>query len=386
MRLVRHRQALVGRREERHRLDRGHGHLPRLRAGWPLHQPAEDPADKFLRLRLPVLHQPPQQQRPPRPLHAGGSRYPHARLLPPQLHRGPVPELRHHPQPGLYDGAGGARGQAAAPGARLPRLHPSQDHSGRLARAAGRGGPLCRPAQHQRRAADREQPRASRAGEGHGRHPPFHGPHAPAHRRSKGRAEGASLRPSRPEHAAHHRRRCQLRPRYPRPQHQPLRQLRPAPRLFFRVQSHPRRLRRTAAGQGAALARAPALPGRLANAVLRIRCQGAGARRDRQHGFVHGPEAGLGAAAPRAVPHGREPRHPRAAAAGARHGRQIGRSHHPARRHRRLRMDDLARLRLPLGKVAPFIITADHQPGAQLDSAALQQRLTPKPVQTDLFA
>ena len=57
-----------------------------------------------------------------------------------------------------------------------------------------------------------------------------------------------------------------------------------------------------------------------------------------------------------------------------------------ARRHRRLRMDDLARLRLPLGKVAPFIITADHQPGIQLDSAALQQRLTPKPVQTDLFA
>ena len=56
------------------------------------------------------------------------------------------------------------------------------------------------------------------------------------------------------------------------------------------------------------------------------------------------------------------------------------------RRHRRLRMDDLARLRLPLGKVAPFIITADHQPGTQLDSAALQQRLTPKPVQTDLFA
>ena len=57
-----------------------------------------------------------------------------------------------------------------------------------------------------------------------------------------------------------------------------------------------------------------------------------------------------------------------------------------ARRHRRLRMDDLARLRLPLSKVAPFIIAADHQPGAQLDSAMLQQRLAPKPVQADLFA
>jgi predicted DNA-binding helix-hairpin-helix protein len=57
-----------------------------------------------------------------------------------------------------------------------------------------------------------------------------------------------------------------------------------------------------------------------------------------------------------------------------------------ARRHRRLRMEDLARLQLPLAKLAPFIVTADHTPGPQLDSAALRQRLTPKPVQQDLFA
>ena len=57
-----------------------------------------------------------------------------------------------------------------------------------------------------------------------------------------------------------------------------------------------------------------------------------------------------------------------------------------ARRHRRLRLDDLARLHLPLGKITPFITTADHTPGALLDSPALQARLTPKPVQTDLFA
>ncbi len=56
-----------------------------------------------------------------------------------------------------------------------------------------------------------------------------------------------------------------------------------------------------------------------------------------------------------------------------------------ARRHRRLRMDDLARLRLPLAKVAPFVITADHQPGGLLDSARLQQRLVPKAQQMDLF-
>ena len=34
----------------------------------------------------------------PCPLHGGGSRHPHPRLLPPQLYRGPVPQLRHHPR------------------------------------------------------------------------------------------------------------------------------------------------------------------------------------------------------------------------------------------------------------------------------------------------
>ena len=57
-----------------------------------------------------------------------------------------------------------------------------------------------------------------------------------------------------------------------------------------------------------------------------------------------------------------------------------------ARRHRRLRMDDLARLRVPMVKVAPFVVAADHQPGGLLDSARLAQRLVPKPAQPDLFA
>ncbi len=56
-----------------------------------------------------------------------------------------------------------------------------------------------------------------------------------------------------------------------------------------------------------------------------------------------------------------------------------------ARRHRRLRMDDLARLHVSLAKVAPFIVTADHTPGALLDSPGLQARLTPRPTQPDLF-
>lgn len=45
-----------------------------------------------------------------------------------------------------------------------------------------------------------------------------------------------------------------------------------------------------------------------------------------------------------------------------------------ARRHRRLRMDDLARLRLSVAKLAPFIVTADHHPGASLDSVRLPQK------------
>jgi putative DNA modification/repair radical SAM protein len=57
-----------------------------------------------------------------------------------------------------------------------------------------------------------------------------------------------------------------------------------------------------------------------------------------------------------------------------------------ARRHRRLRMDDLARLRLSLPKISAFVVAADHQPGATLDSTRLRARLTPKPQQADLFA
>jgi putative DNA modification/repair radical SAM protein len=56
-----------------------------------------------------------------------------------------------------------------------------------------------------------------------------------------------------------------------------------------------------------------------------------------------------------------------------------------ARRHRRLRMADLARLRLSLAKLAPFIVTADHTPGAALDSAGLAARFAPKAAQLSLI-
>lgn len=45
-----------------------------------------------------------------------------------------------------------------------------------------------------------------------------------------------------------------------------------------------------------------------------------------------------------------------------------------ARRHRRLRMDDLARLRLPLAKVSPWVVTPDHR-ARGLEAATLPQRM-----------
>ena len=70
------------------------------------------------------------------------------------------------------------RGAQAARGASLPRLHPSQNHSGSRRRADHRGRQICRPPQHQYRSAGGNQPRQTRAGERRARDPPHHGPAA----------------------------------------------------------------------------------------------------------------------------------------------------------------------------------------------------------------
>ena len=57
-----------------------------------------------------------------------------------------------------------------------------------------------------------------------------------------------------------------------------------------------------------------------------------------------------------------------------------------ARQYRRLRMDDLARRRLPLAKISAFVTAEGHSAGAALDGQRLRARLTPKPAQADLFA
>jgi putative DNA modification/repair radical SAM protein len=56
-----------------------------------------------------------------------------------------------------------------------------------------------------------------------------------------------------------------------------------------------------------------------------------------------------------------------------------------ARRHRRLRVEDLAMLHLSVSKLMPFIVAADHNPGATLDSNRLVARFAPKHVQLSLI-
>ncbi|MGE5476519.1 MAG: putative DNA modification/repair radical SAM protein [Bacteroidales bacterium] len=54
------------------------------------------------------------------------------------------------------------------------------------------------------------------------------------------------------------------------------------------------------------------------------------------------------------------------------------------RQVRKVRLDDLARLRVALGKVTPFVVTADHRP-RMLDRADLERRLAPRPQQLALL-
>ena len=58
-----------------------------------------------------------------------------------------------------------------------------------------------------------------------------------------------------------------------------------------------------------------------------------------------------------------------------------------ARRHRRLRLQDLARLRLSIAKLAPFVIAADHVPSRSLegDAAMSGAMRTGRPVQLELI-
>lgn len=55
------------------------------------------------------------------------------------------------------------------------------------------------------------------------------------------------------------------------------------------------------------------------------------------------------------------------------------------RRWHRVRVDDLARLHVPMGRALPFIVTADHSPGSLPDRLDLRRRIARRD-QLDLFA
>jgi putative DNA modification/repair radical SAM protein len=56
-----------------------------------------------------------------------------------------------------------------------------------------------------------------------------------------------------------------------------------------------------------------------------------------------------------------------------------------SRRHRRLRLDDIARLAGSVRRARSFIITADHRPVRELEHLDLRAMLAPKPEQLSLF-
>jgi predicted DNA-binding helix-hairpin-helix protein len=57
------------------------------------------------------------------------------------------------------------------------------------------------------------------------------------------------------------------------------------------------------------------------------------------------------------------------------------------RRHRALRLEDLARLKVSIGKTKFFIVTADHNPAVlQIDSPRLPAKIAPEPQQLSLFS
>ncbi|WP_233601513.1 hypothetical protein [Corallococcus sp. AB038B] len=55
------------------------------------------------------------------------------------------------------------------------------------------------------------------------------------------------------------------------------------------------------------------------------------------------------------------------------------------RRWHRVTLADLGRLRVPLTRMKPFIVTADHRPTGLIDSARLAERVTPAATQLSLF-
>ena len=197
---------------------RRHGHLPRLRAGRALRLAAEDAAHQFLRLRLRLLREPrrPNVQRARftvrdwsgSPSTSTGATTSKACSSPPASSAPPTTRW-----------SSWSRWRGAARGARLPRLHPPEDHPrSRRPSCSPRPGRYADRLSHQHRDAARAGPDAARA-----REEPAGASAAPwrdcaGHRGGRKEATQARCRPPRfapagPEHADDRRRRRCRRPR-----------------------------------------------------------------------------------------------------------------------------------------------------------------------------
>ena len=130
------------------------------------------------------------------------------------------------------------------------------------------GGAVRRPHVDQSGAADSGKPEAPGAGKERRHHPHRDGPDARAHRRGQGGTP--PLLAGRAEHADDRRRRRHHRRDGAETTRHALRQLRAAAGLLFRLQPDPGGQRGAAAQAAAAAAREPAVPGRLAAALLRL--------------------------------------------------------------------------------------------------------------------
>ena len=210
---------------------------------------------------------------------------PHARLLQAQLHRGPVPVLRHHPLVQLHDGAD-RRGRAvAARGPRFSRLHPPEDDPRRRSGAGATGGPLCRPRLDQRRAADaqRASPRwrpkrtSQQIEDAMGDMKAAIADAGDAAKRFKSAPGLRARRPVDPDDRRR-RRAPATRDIVAQGEHA-LRPLRPHAASIIRRSARSRTPSAVLPLEAAAAdARAPALPVRLADAVLRLRAEGSAER------------------------------------------------------------------------------------------------------------
>ena len=191
---------------------------------------------------------------------------------------------------------------------------------------------------------------------------------------TSGKTQADEARARRPVDADDRRRRQRERRHHPQPLGLALFRLRPQARLLFRLLADPRFIEPPAARAAAADARAPALPGRLADPLLRLRCaRDRRGRRRRPPRSRDRSQARLGAEAPRiAFPSTSTAPTARCCCACPASASPASKKILSTRRHHRLRLADVARIAGTIDKLRPFIVAADWTPGAALDDTKLQ--------------